>query len=103
MSLQLLPGVLGAGVDFSQPWHWAGPCSGTRGWRHTGSARARSRQWSLMLTTAAASSAGLREDFGNGDQFYARAGEVTDLSEHRADRPNRDFLEWHLDEVFKAS
>lgn len=25
----------------------------------------------------------LREDFGNGDQFYARAGEVIELSERR--------------------
>ena len=45
----------------------------------------------------------LREDFGNGDQFYARAGEVIELPERRADRPDRGFLEWHLDEVFKAS
>ena len=45
----------------------------------------------------------LREDFGNGDQFYARAGKVIDLPEHRIDRPQRDFLEWHLDEVYKAS
>jgi putative restriction endonuclease len=45
----------------------------------------------------------LREDFGNGDQFYAKAGELIDLPERRADRPRRDFLEWHLGEVFKAS
>jgi putative restriction endonuclease len=45
----------------------------------------------------------LREDFGNGDQFYARAGQIIDLPERRIDRPQRDFLEWHLDEVFKAS
>ena len=45
----------------------------------------------------------LREDFGNGDQFYARAGQIIDLPERRADRPQREFLEWHLDEVFKAS
>jgi putative restriction endonuclease len=45
----------------------------------------------------------LREDFGNGAQFYAKAGEVIDLPEHRADRPQRDFLEWHIGEVFKAS
>ena len=45
----------------------------------------------------------LREDFGNGDQFYARAGQVIDLPERRVDRPQHDFLEWHLDEVFKAS
>jgi hypothetical protein len=32
--------------------------------------------------------------------FYAKAGQVIDLPEHRADRPRREFLEWHLDEVF---
>jgi putative restriction endonuclease len=45
----------------------------------------------------------LREDFGNGDQFYARAGQVIDLPARPADRPQREFLEWHLDEIFKAS
>jgi len=42
----------------------------------------------------------LRADFSNGDQFYAKAGQSIDLPERRADRPGRDFLEWHLDEVF---
>jgi putative restriction endonuclease len=42
----------------------------------------------------------LRADFSNGDQLYAKAGQVIDLPEHRADRPRREFLEWHLDEVF---
>jgi putative restriction endonuclease len=41
----------------------------------------------------------LRADFSNGDQFYAKAGQVIDLPERRADRPGREFLEWHLDEV----
>ncbi len=45
----------------------------------------------------------LRTDFGNGEQFYAKAGEVIALPDRRADRPNREFLEWHLDEVFRAS
>ena len=45
----------------------------------------------------------LREEFGNGEQFYAQAGQVIELPARRADRPNREFLEWHLDEVFKAS
>ena len=44
----------------------------------------------------------LRADFSNGDQFYARAGQVIELPERRADRPSREFLEWHLDEVFQA-
>ena len=42
----------------------------------------------------------LRADFSNGYQFYAKAGQVIDLPERRADRPGREFLEWHLDEVF---
>lgn len=45
----------------------------------------------------------LHEDFGNGDQFYAKAGHVIELPEHKADRPQREFLEWHIDTVFKAS
>lgn len=45
----------------------------------------------------------LRDEFGNGEQFYAQAGRVIALPDRRGDRPNRDFLEWHLDEVFKAS
>jgi putative restriction endonuclease len=45
----------------------------------------------------------LREEFGNGEQFYARAGQTISLPDHRRDRPRSDFLEWHLDEVFKAS
>jgi putative restriction endonuclease len=45
----------------------------------------------------------LREEFGNGEQFYAKAGQVIELPARRADRPHREFLEWHLDEVFKAS
>jgi putative restriction endonuclease len=45
----------------------------------------------------------LRQDFQNGDQFYSRAGQVINLPDHRADQPNRDFLEWHLDEIFNDS
>ena len=45
----------------------------------------------------------LRDDFGNGEQFYAKAGQVIDLPDRRADHPGREFLEWHMDEVFKAS
>jgi putative restriction endonuclease len=42
----------------------------------------------------------LREEFHNGDDLYARAGTQISLPERRADRPSREFLEWHLDEVF---
>jgi putative restriction endonuclease len=45
----------------------------------------------------------LRDEFGNGEQFYASAGKVIALPTRRADRPQREFLEWHLDEVFRAS
>jgi putative restriction endonuclease len=45
----------------------------------------------------------LREEFSNGDSFYAKAGQTIELPGRRADRPHREFLEWHLDEVFKAS
>ena len=44
----------------------------------------------------------LRADFSNGDQFYAKAGQAIELPERRADQPAREFLEWHLDEVFQA-
>ncbi|HEX8081248.1 MAG TPA: HNH endonuclease [Jatrophihabitans sp.] len=45
----------------------------------------------------------LREEFGNGEQFYARAGQTISVPERRHDRPNPEFLEWHADEVFRAS
>jgi putative restriction endonuclease len=44
----------------------------------------------------------LRADFSNGDQFYANAGQIIELPERRADRPSREFLEWHLDAVFQS-
>jgi len=45
----------------------------------------------------------LREEFGNGEQFYSRVGQTIAVPEHRTDRPNREFLEWHLDTIYKAS
>jgi putative restriction endonuclease len=45
----------------------------------------------------------LRTDFGNGEQYYAKSGQLIDVPERRLDRPGREFLEWHLDEVFKTS
>jgi putative restriction endonuclease len=42
----------------------------------------------------------LREEFGNGRQFYERAGERIALPQQSGDRPHREALEWHLDEVF---
>jgi len=45
----------------------------------------------------------LRDEFGNGEQFYEQCGEVIAVPDRKVDRPQRAFLEWHLDEVFKAS
>jgi putative restriction endonuclease len=42
----------------------------------------------------------LRADFGNGEQFYSRAGNLITLPDDRRDRPQREFLEWHLDSKF---
>jgi putative restriction endonuclease len=44
----------------------------------------------------------LRAEFSNGDQFYAKAGQVIELPERPADRPGGEFLEWHLEEVFQT-
>lgn len=45
----------------------------------------------------------LHTEFGNGDEFYAREGETIRVPRRTDFRPNREFLEWHADEVFKAS
>ena len=45
----------------------------------------------------------LREEFGNGEQFYERARHPIALPPRRADRPSSEFLEWHLDTIFRAS
>lgn len=42
----------------------------------------------------------LRSDFGNGAEFYSRAGVVIDLPERRAERPSREAVTWHMDTVF---
>jgi len=45
----------------------------------------------------------LRGEFGNGEQFYERAGHPVALPTRWAGRPGGEFLEWHLDTIFKAS
>jgi putative restriction endonuclease len=45
----------------------------------------------------------LRLEFGNGEEFYAKAGQAIALPDKRVDRPRGEFLEWHLDTVFKVS
>ena len=44
----------------------------------------------------------LRAEFGNGEEFYTRAGSVINLPGRRQDRPRREFLEWHLDTIFQS-
>lgn len=45
----------------------------------------------------------LRSEFGNGDEFYAREGDTIALPQAEADRPNTEFLQWHMDMVFRSS
>jgi putative restriction endonuclease len=45
----------------------------------------------------------LREEFGNGDRYYARAGQVITLPAQRSERPCREFIEWHRGEKFLVS
>ncbi len=42
----------------------------------------------------------LRAEFGNGEEFYRRAGQEINVPGRPRDRPDREALEWHLDEVF---
>jgi putative restriction endonuclease len=55
------------------------------------------QRYELMVSPA------LRREFENGEEFYSRAGELVALPDRRANRPNREFLGWHADEVFRAS
>jgi putative restriction endonuclease len=45
----------------------------------------------------------LRDEFSNGEQLYAMANQPIAVPVRRVDRPNHEFLEWHLDVVFKRS
>ncbi|GAA4703419.1 putative restriction endonuclease [Promicromonospora umidemergens] len=45
----------------------------------------------------------LRQDTGNGDWYYGRAGAELLVPERRADRPDPVALEWHMDEVFRRA
>lgn len=40
-------------------------------------------------------------DFGNGVEFYSKVGDEIALPERKADRPSREAVQWHMDEVFK--
>ena len=47
----------------------------------------------------------LRSQWGNGEEFYARAATQASITEpnRKQDRPSREFLMWHADSVFLAS
>lgn len=45
----------------------------------------------------------LRDEFGNGEEFYHREGQVIALPPNARHQPAKEFLEWHGDEVFRAS
>jgi hypothetical protein len=45
----------------------------------------------------------LREDFGNGEEFYARSGQQIAVPERKPDRPHRIFLEWLRDRVARVA
>lgn len=46
----------------------------------------------------------LRSEFGNGEDFYALQGHhLRSEPGRRADRANREFLEWHMDSLFKSA
>jgi putative restriction endonuclease len=47
----------------------------------------------------------LRTEFDNGEEFYqrARSKEPVTVPAQPGDRPAREILEWHLDEVFLRS
>ncbi len=42
----------------------------------------------------------LRDQFGNGDFLYSREGSLITVPDRLADRPHKDFLEWHAETVF---
>lgn len=44
----------------------------------------------------------LKSDFGNGDEFYSRAGSTIDLPDRPVDRPSPDAVNWHMDVRFLA-
>lgn len=43
----------------------------------------------------------LRAEFGNGDALYAKAGEAIGVPSRRTDKPHREYLEWHMETVFR--
>ncbi|MHB1501916.1 MAG: HNH endonuclease, partial [Candidatus Dormibacteria bacterium] len=44
----------------------------------------------------------LRDDFANGREYYALAGRALRLPEKRAEQPDRQFLTWHRDVLYRG-
>ena len=44
----------------------------------------------------------LQSEWGNGQEFYDRAGSEIHIPKSRADRPSREAVEWHMDVVFQS-
>ncbi|MGI5950367.1 MAG: HNH endonuclease [Brooklawnia sp.] len=44
----------------------------------------------------------LRENWGNGKEFYEMAGSIIRLPAAKRNRPSRDSIEWHMDTTFRA-
>ncbi len=43
----------------------------------------------------------LRSEFGNGDEFYSKEGQIITLPTATRNRPSTEFLSWHLQKVFR--
>jgi putative restriction endonuclease len=43
----------------------------------------------------------LRSEFGNGDEFYTKEGQVVTLPSVTNNQPSTEFLTWHLEKVFR--
>jgi hypothetical protein len=90
-------------VDFSEPWHRPGPVFGDP--RLAPYRLGQGSFNAVILDTyhrRCAISGTHIPPVLEAAQFYAKAGQVIELPERPADRPGREFLEWHLDEVFQT-
>jgi len=45
----------------------------------------------------------LRSEWGNGQEFYDLASRAIDIPDRRVDRPSREAIDWHMDEVFLSA
>ena len=43
----------------------------------------------------------LRSEFGNGEEFYSKEGQVITLPVAMQNRPSTEFLSWHLEKIFR--